>query len=340
MRRHAGSADHLYAHLIRAMADDWETEGPVRDVLSGWEDASMGSVVQLRLLAGVFRLVLTGRAPELVPYYPCLGGKAPPELAWPDVRDVLVRHRAELREALEIAPQTNEVGRSAALLVGIFEAVRRTGLRRVRLLEPGASAGLNLLVDRFHFAGRGWSFGPSDAVVRFDDGVVGPVKPEPFQVVERRGCDLAPVDVTTAEGRLRLRSFVWPFHLDRHERLSRALEIAQREPPRVDSGSAGEWLEAQLEQPVAADVLTLVWQSITRQYWPSAESRRVAAALREASNAIPLAHVSMEYPRGSGTAQLTLDLFGAAGGGQGAGPQHLADVGDHGPPVIIASTDP
>jgi hypothetical protein len=29
-------------------------------------------MIQLRLLAGVFRLVLTGEAPELVRFYPCL----------------------------------------------------------------------------------------------------------------------------------------------------------------------------------------------------------------------------------------------------------------------------
>lgn len=161
MRSHAADHQHLYGHLLRGLADDWEAGGPTREILRGWEAAPEGSVVQLRLLAGLFRIVLTGRALELVPYYLCLGGEEPPSEAWPHVRDVLGRHTDELHNALDVAPQTNEVGRSTALLVGLFAAVRRTGLSRIRLLEPGASAGLNLLVDQFRFVNPDWEFGPT-----------------------------------------------------------------------------------------------------------------------------------------------------------------------------------
>lgn len=103
-RTHAGDRDHLYAFLIRAMADDWEAGGPVRRVLRGHEDAPPGALLQLRLLAGVFRLVLTGRAPELVRFYPCLGGVDPPEQAWPVVRAVIREHVEELAGALDVSP--------------------------------------------------------------------------------------------------------------------------------------------------------------------------------------------------------------------------------------------
>lgn len=108
-------------------------------------------MVQLRLLAGVFRIVLRRQAPELALYYESLGGTAGPEGVWPVMRAVMGSHVAELKDALTVAPQTNEVGRSVALLVGLFEVVRRSGLTKIRLLEPGVSAGLNLLVDRFRF---------------------------------------------------------------------------------------------------------------------------------------------------------------------------------------------
>lgn len=334
MRRHAGDEHHLYGHLMRAMADDWDAGGPVSEICRGWEDATPGAVVQLRLLGGLFRLVLTDRAPDLVAFYPCLGGNAPPAEAWPHVRPVLAEHVAELHRALDVAPQTNETGRSTALLVGLFDVVRRSGLSKVRLLEPGASAGLNLLVDKFKFISPTWVHGPKDSALRLVDAVVGPVVPAPFTIVERRGCDLAPVDPATARGQLTLRSFVWPFHVERHERLTRALDIARRNPVVVDRAAAGEWLEHQLSTPGYDGVLTVVWQSITQQYWPPEETTRVDEAVARAAQSQRLARVTMEYSERSAAA-LTVDLAAADGSGL-EGLVRLGDVGDHGTPVTLA----
>jgi hypothetical protein len=68
-------------------------------------------------------------------------------------------HIDELHAALAVAPQTNEVGRSIALLAGLFDLVGASGVRRIRLLELGASAGLNLLLDCYAFRGKSWHFG-------------------------------------------------------------------------------------------------------------------------------------------------------------------------------------
>ena len=118
----------------------------------GYENAPRGAVIQLRLLAGVFRLVLPGRAPELVRFYPCLGGTAPPSQAWLVMRNVIAAHIDELHAALAVAPQTNEVGRSVALLAGLFDLVGASGVRRIRLLELGASAGLTCCWTTTRFA--------------------------------------------------------------------------------------------------------------------------------------------------------------------------------------------
>jgi hypothetical protein len=338
MRRHAGDSQHLYGHLMRSMADDWESGGPVQEICRGWEDAPPGWVIQLRLLAGLFRVVLTGRAPALEPFYPCLGGTADPASAWPVVREVFAAHVEELHEALTIAPQTNEVGRANALVVGIFAAVERTKLSRIRLLEPGSSAGLNLLVDRFRFVNPGWMYGPPASPVVLVGGVVGDVRPVAFDIVERRGCDVSPVDVSTAEGRLRLRSFVWPFHVERHERLTGALRLARQMTPRVDQASAAEWLAGRLADDIPDDVVTVVWQSITRQYWPPEEVDQVEALVRKAAEHSSIAHVSMEYPNGNAPAAELTIACSAAGGDDPFGYQRVAQVGDHGFPVTLDTT--
>ena len=220
------------------------------------------------------------------------------------MREVAAAHVEELRQALHVVPQTNEPGRAAVLLIGLFEAVRRHGIRRIRLWEIGASAGLNLYADRFRYVGPGWEWGPdgSPLVLSTDAPMV---RVEDLEIVQRRGCDLDPIDPTTGEGADRLRSFVWPWHVSRHDRLSAALAVAQAERAAgraavVDRAGAGEWLERHVAAVsvagAGADVLTVVWQSITRMYWPPDEGKRVDAAIAAARARFPLAHVTMEHP--------------------------------------------
>ena len=117
-------------------------------------------------------------------------------------------------------------------------------------------------------------------------------------ITERRGCDLHPVDVTAAEGRLLLTSFVWPFDIDRHQRLAAALRIAADHPVRIDAATAGDWLAEQLE--VDHDGLTVVWQSITQLYWPAAEVQAVDALVSSHGRRGRLARVAMEFPPDAG----------------------------------------
>jgi hypothetical protein len=337
MRLHADRlAPGLYRTLMFALAEDCDAGGIVAEICRDFAGASDGAVVQLRLLAGVQRLVLNRQAPELAVFYPNLGGTADPAAAWPVFRQVLVRHADQLRDELAIAPQTNEPGRSVPLLVGIFDAVSRSGLDQVRLLEPGASAGLNLLVDRFLIGGDGWSSGPADSPVRLLAAVEGPVRPVDYRIVTRRGCDLAPVDASTPEGRLRLTSFVWPHDLHRHERLRAALAVAARYPVPVDAAPASSWLTAQLASPATDGVLTVVWHSVTRQYWPASEVTAVDEAIAEARHRMPIAHIAMESwsPDDPQPTVLTVRLS-VPGGLTDPEPRELATVADHGVPVRL-----
>src|SRR5206468_409136 len=101
------------------------------------------SALALRLMAAVHRLVLEGKAPGLAPFYPSVGGTGPPGEAWPAFVSTLEAHPDEVIAGAARPCQTNEVGRSAALLLGFLEVARWKGLP-FRLLELGASAGLNL----------------------------------------------------------------------------------------------------------------------------------------------------------------------------------------------------
>jgi hypothetical protein len=329
-RDHFGDADHLYGVLLAEMADDWDLGGVTRELFEGWEDAPPQQLPQLRLLAGLFRIVLRGDAPQLEGFYPALGGDLDHREAWAAVRPVLAAHVEELHDSLSQAPQTNEPARSVALLVGLTEAVRRSGLRRVRLLEPGASGGLGLQVDRYRFAGDGWAAGPEDSHLVVEGCGAAGFEPVPFEVVDRRGCDVAPVDAASQAGAAYLTSFVWPWQLDRHARLAAALRVARERPVVVEQARASTWVAERLGDPVADDVLTVVWHSVTRLYWPAEETSAMTDAVEAARSRMPVAHVAMEHDWGAspGAADPGMPLLELDG-------EVLATCDHHGPPVVL-----
>ena len=335
LRSHFGHREHLYGVLFEELADDLDAGGVVARICREKLDAPRSEAVGLRLLAALFRVVLRGDAPELADYYACLGGAADPQRAWPAAHRALVAHEAPLRAALDLPPQTNEVGRSACLAVGLFEAVRRHGMPRVRLLEPGASAGLNLNVDHYRVIGPEWAWGDPASPVTLDTEAVG-VRPEPLEIVSRAGCDIAPVDASGAAGAAYLTSFVWPFDRIRHDRLAGALRVAAAHPIRVEHASAAAWLTTQLAAPAPSGVLTVVWQSITEQYWPAAESAGVRAVVEAARTRMPIVHVTMEgVPPTQTGGGYTIDEHGPALRVDG---EIIARSHHHGPPVLLHRT--
>lgn len=142
--------------------------------------------------------------------------------------------------------------------------------------------------------GDSWQFGHANSMVQLAHAIDGQVRPEPFTVVERAGCDLSPVDAATAQGRLLLTSFVWPFDVDRHRRLAGALEIAASHPVRVGKAPASEWLPG-ATAPVEPETLTVVWHSITQMYWDAEELAAVEAILQRAGAQQLLGEVGLEF---------------------------------------------
>ncbi|MGZ4593363.1 MAG: DUF2332 domain-containing protein [Actinomycetes bacterium] len=270
----------LYAVLLHHVAADVLAGGPSADVLAGHEQDHGPSALALRLMGSVHRLVLERRAPGLAFFYPSVGGQAEAEGAWPALREVLVEHHDELRSLLHQPPQTNEVGRAAALIGGLCHLVAAAP-GPLRLLEIGASAGLNLRADQFRVALPGGAgVGPADSPVVLDDPWQGvrPPLPDRLEVVERQGCDTAPLDPTSEEGRLRLTSYVWPDQRARLERLRGALEIAARVPATVHRESARDFVRRIALEP---GTTTVIWHSIMWQYVDHDERADVAARIDE-----------------------------------------------------------
>ena len=288
----------LYHRLLAEAAGDVRAGGITWTLLEPhsqgdiWDDAPA-----IKLLGAVHHLVLDGRAPELEPFYPSVGGKSSPEGAWVPFRSVLAERANDIERLLPRPLQTNEVGRCAALIGGFLEVGRR-GLP-LRVLELGSRAGLNLRWDRYRYEARGETWGPEDSPVRlcsFNTQRIPPFDVD-ASVVERRGCDPHPLDATTDEGALTLTSFVWPDQAHRLRLLRAALEVAKSSPVKIDAEGAGPWLPSQLADR-RGGVATVVFHSITMQYWSPDEREAVTAKLDEAganaSEDSPLAWLRME----------------------------------------------
>lgn len=245
---------------------------------------------------------------------------------------VVERFATEISEALDTQVQTNEVGRSALLAAGFSHIARRTG-RALDLYELGASAGLNLRWDRYRHIARGAIGDPASPLV-FDEVWTSPPLLTPVEVVERRGCDIAPLDASDTAAQDRLLSFVWPDQRARFARLRAALDIAASTPVPIDQADAGEWLAERLphRRPGATAV---VYHSIVWQYLPAGTKDRVRAALDDAAATAtaesPLAWLRME-PAGP-VADLRLTMW------PGGDEQILATASYHGASIDWSSAD-
>ncbi len=298
----------LYAELLAAGARDVLDGGPCAAAVAGFEDEPRDAALPLRFMAAVHALVLSGAAPELAVYYPSAAASARPQDhdTWPIFRDVVTGQQDWIRTWLATpprAPQTNDVGRAVPLLAGLLAAVDATPLP-VRLFELGSSAGLNLRADHFHWRTGDLEWGPADSPVTLGDAWQGPVpswletavRHHPtVPVIERRGCDPAPIDPLSARGALALRAYLWPDQVERAARLNGALRLAESIPAEVITMGAAEFLG---ELNLVPGTLTIVWHSVMRQYVDAQEWKAVNAELDRLAAAggpeAAFAHIAFE----------------------------------------------
>jgi hypothetical protein len=295
----------LYGDLLVHAADDLLAGGPTSAVLRGHLDDRLSSVLALRLLGGAHALALSRHAPALAAYYPSAGGTLDPEpgspRAWAALRQTFADNCGEIRSWLDHPPQTNEVGRAAALLGGLRHIAAERELP-IRLVEVGASAGLNLRADHFCVPGDAGSYGDPDSPVVLAGGWQGEPPPaSSIEVVERVGGDLSPVDPTTPEGRLRLTAYVWPDQVDRLSRLRGAFTLAAELPAELRAEPASATLN---RTQLVGGTWTVLWHSIFRQYLDETQRAEladgVAALGAMATPDARFAYVYLEQSRAGG----------------------------------------
>lgn len=287
------------AQFIRFALSDYRHRKAVRDLIDAYPSYRRPA---LNLASAFHYLALDGET-ELARHYPSTGGDGDAMQAWAAASTILARDSCKVENLFRGQVQTNEPARSMPILGGVLALATKFALP-IRLFEIGASAGLNLRFDHYRYVASDWEWGnPGSQLTlrnRIHRGRPRNVNAA-VHVVERRGCDLMPLDAANRETSLRLQSFVWPDQIDRLNRLRAALDVASQVPLTIEAQDFLTWLPR--EANPRAGHLTVVIQTVVEEHLYTEQRSRlgdvIAATADRASAAAPLAYLRMELQGGA-----------------------------------------
>ena len=258
------------------------------------------SRIGLRLGGAAHFRALRGYAPQVAAHYPSTGGDGNVDAAWRAVLDDIHANVAHYDELFERPVQTNEVARAMPVLGAMLALARDTSMP-LRVFEIGSSAGLLLNFDRYRYSGDEWTWGDSASRAHLQNRIAAGAPrylDAPLEVVERRGCDLNPLNPVNEEHADTLLGFVWPDQSERFERLRAAIDIAREHPVDLVRADGITWSRAAaIPRDGAATVLL---HTVITEHMTPAERDSLRDAIDElASQAMParpFAWIRMEPP--------------------------------------------
>jgi hypothetical protein len=286
------------------------------------------------LLAAVHDVLLSGALEPLAGWYPSIPGKNPSPQArsrpvgrgeddpWPHFRRLALDDPTVAEHLRTRTTQTNEVGRSATLFPGLFQATASASsaapgaLRPLGIVEIGASAGLNLHPGAY---GYRYTVGPRSSTAEGDTYTAGStltavgshsrlmldcelrgdrVPPLPngaLPVASAVGLDLRPVNLRDPLDARWLEACQWPEQPERLARLRAAIALSHLDPPRVEQGDAVDDVRRLVEQ-VPPDALPTVVSTWVLTYLPIARQEALMQVMDEIGADRDVAMVLSEQP--------------------------------------------
>lgn len=316
----------LYRRLCEAAADDL-------DVCARLLVAPPDQRTPNLLLAAVHDVLLAGAPEPLAAWYPSIPGRNPSPQArsravgrggddpWPHFRAMALGNPAVAEHLASRSVQTNEVGRSATLFPGLYQATFAASsappgnLRPLGIIEIGASAGLNLhpgaygyrytVSSRSDEAGRTLTAGRTFTAVGTSSRLmldcelrgekIPPLPEGALPVASAVGLDVAPLNLVDPVDTRWLEACQWPEQPERMARLRAAIALARLDPPDVRRGDAVDDLERQIDR-VPAEALPVVTSTWVLTYLPIHRQRALMDLLDRIGTRRDVAMVLSEQP--------------------------------------------
>lgn len=329
---HAEKADApITGRVVRAELAILDTATALARRMRDWPGLSLEDAMPLRVAGGLHWLHLSGADARLAPIY---AGEVTDQAAVDEiVAAVAITWDAKLEPWLDSPPQTNEAGRSSSIMAGLLWLSQRLG-PRFEMNEIGASAGVNTMMERYHYDLGGVFVGPSGSPMRLKPEWRGPPPPQaPVEIVAIRGCDVAPVNLADPAEALRLKAYVWVDAQERMARIEAATRLAAEKPVLLERKDAASFVEERLAAPQDPGVTRVLYHSVMWQYLPETTRRAITTAMEQAGTRAtrdkPLAWVRLETNRATFRHELSIRFWPG-----GAEAVTLSEAHPHGAWVI------
>ncbi len=307
LARQALVARQLGSPFVSAVLEAGERQLPraprTAALIASWPDDPSSAALAMRFNAALHALARRGFHPALTALY--RGAHANFDEA---IGAAMAAEDEFIAGWMHHTPQTNEVGRAAAIVAALMAASQEASMP-FELLELGSSCGLNLNLGRYAYDLGGLSAGDAGSPVQVAPLWRGAAPPfAPLDILSARGVDLNPLDAGDVQTRERLLAYVWADQPRRAARLENALALARLHPPQVDRGNAVGWLARRLAEPQREGRCRVVFHSMFLQYLRADERdsivESIAGAGARATAQRPLLWVSLEWSAGRREVQL------------------------------------
>lgn len=321
---------YVTARVVKAQIALMDSDTGCGKMIREWPGLPLEDAMPLRLAGGFHHLHLTGADDRLTAIY--AGEITDQEQVNRLVASIAADHEELLLPWFESPPQTNEAGRSASFMAGLKWLSGGLG-PNFELNELGASAGINTMMERYHYNLGGVMAGPANSPMKIKpEWRGGPPPDSTVEIVSIQGCDQQPIDLSDPESALRVKSYVWPENKDRISRMDAAIRLASEKRPDVVKADAADWVEQRLSKPQERNVARIFHHSIVWQYIPKDRRERIRSALfaagEKATTQKPLAWMSLETNRQTFRHELIIHYWD--GSDQSGKPHLLAQAQAHG----------